>query len=57
MRSPFLRSQFESGTLLNYFLIILKDTPVEPRMGLEPGEVIVGNHFGRVVRDSGMQEY
>ena len=24
------------------------------RMGLEPGEVIVGNHFGRVVRDSGM---
>ena len=22
MRSPFLRSQFESGTLLNYFLII-----------------------------------
>ena len=30
------------------FLIILKDIPVEP------GEVIVGNHFGRVVRDSGM---
>ena len=30
IRLPFLRSQFESGTLLNYFLIILKDTPVVP---------------------------
>ena len=23
-------------------------------IGIESGEVIVGNHFGRVVRDSGM---